>query len=58
MKLVERVEDLLVQIEAQEPKSTSALERAERLSDQYRDVKPVPYKVPIEQSLGLPAFTK
>lgn len=34
------------------------LEKAERLNDRYKDIKPEPFRYSIEQAIGLPAKNK
>ncbi|MCF6314929.1 MAG: hypothetical protein L3J30_01275 [Marinosulfonomonas sp.] len=51
MSLVETVK---VTLQGAEYELTDALAEAERLADEYSEIRPIPYVVPIERYVGLP----
>ena len=57
MELTEKVKSILKDIEGSDQALPKALEEAEKLADQFADVKPVPYIVPIERFVGLACKT-
>ena len=60
MSLKERVESILKNHanEEQNYELAKSLRHAEQLADQYSDVKPIPYNVPMERFAGLPYIVK
>jgi hypothetical protein len=60
MTLRETVESLIKNLPAENPEFelSNALREAEKLADQFAEVKPVPYNIPMERFAGLPYFVK
>lgn len=56
MTIAEQVKRRL-ECEPSQIDKNQALERAEKLADLFKDVRPVPYEFPIERALGLPQFS-
>ena len=58
MTLVKTVEEKLKKLEAgaELVELDGALAEAERMADQFSDVKPETYSVPIERYAGIPVF--
>jgi len=56
MSLVQKVEALVRDAETTTKKKSEAIEKAEKLADKFRDVKPQSYSIPMERIHGLPAF--
>ena len=57
MSILEQVKEALDSTDIDEELFLQeALADAERMSDQFSEVKPIPYIVPIERFAGLPVF--
>jgi hypothetical protein len=56
MSLVELVEALVRDIDLTTKDKSDANEKAEKLAEKYKDVKPQSYPMPMERFHGLPAF--
>lgn len=57
MSILEQVREALESTDIEENAGLqAALDDAERMSDQFSEVKPVPYIVPIERFAGLAVF--
>lgn len=54
MKIAEKVLDRIDEAKKQIVELEGALAEAERLADQFADVKPIPYSIPIERYYGMP----
>ena len=55
--IIKRVEQVLDTLDSAVLKEKS-LEKAERLNEQYKEIKPDPFHYSIEQAVGLPAQDK
>lgn len=60
MTLTKKVEELLVQVNDNDDGGDKAkeLRKAEEMADQYDDIRPKTYAVPMERYLGLPMYSK
>lgn len=59
MSITDDVEKLLSDVEENNKNiNSAALEEAERMANEFSEIKPVPYVVPIERYVGLPVFEK
>lgn len=58
MSLLSKVAECIEQAEGGQLENDEELLRAERLADQYKDIKPVPFDIPIERFCGLPAYSE
>ncbi|MGU9977824.1 MAG: hypothetical protein ACNYNY_03960 [Candidatus Oxydemutatoraceae bacterium WSBS_2016_MAG_OTU14] len=56
MSLVKKVEDIVRNIDTATKEKSDAIENAEKLADEYKDVKPQSFCIPMERFHGLPTF--
>ena len=56
MSLTDRVQQIQEGLKLHKDRRSQALERAERLAEQFADIRPQPIAMPMEKYFGLPSF--